>query len=138
MKSFKEFLKERLSSVQQTEQLKLGDEYEGGVIGGITEKGEYIIVAPKKYTNTIMNYKSAKAYCADLTIEGYSDWRLPTKKEGGGVLQDNWDVWTDGVHHFWTSTSASSSKIYVFSAIVLYAEKPSEYGVYVLPIRISK
>ena len=38
----------------------------------------------KKYT-----WKKAKKYCQDLTLDGYSDWRLPNRKELEKLLTKN-------------------------------------------------
>ena len=56
----------------------------------------------KEYT-----WKEAKEYCQDLTLGGYSDWRLPTRAELNKIsnikmyekFDDNYDKWFDKNKH---------------------------------------
>jgi tetratricopeptide (TPR) repeat protein len=48
-------------------------------------------------TSHSMNYQSAVAYCADLRLAGYSDWRLPTIAELD-MVTTNRSYTTTGIH----------------------------------------
>jgi hypothetical protein len=67
-----------------------------------------------------VNWNQAIAYCANLRLGGYTDWRLPTIEE----LQGIYDVNASEKHvkgnlnlsskYFWSSTPASSKAWFFF------------------------
>lgn len=87
MKSFKEFLKERLSSVKPSV-ISIGTEMEGGVVAGETEWNEYIIVAPKKY-EIMGDFHTAQTYCKSIEIDNTKGWKLGDISEMGVVIDNN-------------------------------------------------
>ena len=51
-----------------------------------------------------INWNQAIAYCSNLRLGGYSDWRLPTIDELQGIYDPSIDVpgqWTDGDAVIW-------------------------------------
>ena len=104
-----------------------------------TYGGQTYRVAPQ--APTAMTWNNANSYCNNLTLYGYSDWRLPTLVELGTAFSS---IGSEilGVGTFWSSdgeSSASSPSHMVYSTYEnmgthfhLYDD---EREVYVIPIR---
>jgi WD40 repeat protein len=60
--------------------LKIGDAYAGGVIFSLDKSGKHGLVCVL-YVDGELNWSDAMKVCNDLTLEGYTDWRLPTIEE---------------------------------------------------------
>lgn len=109
MKTFKEFLNERLSSISPTK-VGLGDEYEGGIVGGFMNNKAIIVSHQTKK----LNWNDATKYCSELAIDGHSDWRLPTLKEAK-KLQEEHEKWKMAFGNHWTKSNMGGTlKYFVF------------------------
>ena len=75
--------------------------------------------------NTVLDWNAFVTFCRNLTVGGYSDWRVPSKEELDGVLYPNqfvlgmmngtfWSSESDmdnaGCQHFFTGAQAWCSK----------------------------
>ena len=58
----------------------VGDNYQGGIIFWLDGNGGGLIAAPNDQASQV-DWNSAIANCANLTIGTYSDWFLPSKDE---------------------------------------------------------
>lgn len=73
-----------------------------------------------------MTFESAETYCQNLTLGGYSDWRLPTAQEAFSILNHDWQnppldpsvFPNSGAEYWWTSERqvGNSSKVWVTNA----------------------
>lgn len=91
-------------------------------------------VAPNA-NNTLM-WADANAYCNNLTLHGYSDWKLPTKEELLQMYNDRISIggFVDG--RYWSSTSSGSNTHYLVSfRNGSVSEDTDSYYYYVRPIR---
>ncbi len=98
-------------------------------ISGLTWSESYP-VSGSASTSTTLNWSSALQFCDNLTFGGFSDWRLPTQKEGSdaynhglrglgyngtgtiratGSLDNNNDFIANVDGNFWTSTTDSGN-----------------------------
>jgi len=85
--------------------LAIGDTYAGGIVFYLNGKGGGLVAAPSDQSGST-NWDSAKKLCEDLVLNGFSDWRLPTKnelsrmytnlkKKGRGGFGSTW-YWSSG------------------------------------------
>lgn len=91
-------------------------------------------VAPNA-NNTLM-WADANAYCNNLTLHGYSDWKLPTKEELLQMYNDRNSIggFVDG--RYWSSTSSGSNTHYLVSfSYGSVSEGTDSHYYYVRPIR---
>jgi hypothetical protein len=65
----------------------------------------------KEVGDSNLNYDEAKAYCQDLEVDGFTDWRLPTLREyytivdltqNRPALKNGFEIRDDG--RYWTAT----------------------------------
>jgi len=65
----------------------------------------------KEVGDSNLNYDEAKAYCQDLKVDGFTDWRLPTLREiytiidltqNRPALKNGFEIRDDG--RYWTAT----------------------------------
>ena len=113
--------------------LAIGDTYQGGLIFYLDDNGEHgLVMAPSDQSNGIHWYNGSYTYtgtsgggmentykiigsqgnegsyaaklCADLTLEGYSDWYLPSKHELNLMyLHLSWSFYHA---YYWTSSES--------------------------------
>lgn len=79
----------------------------GGVV--ISENnGHGVVVATKDLANP-MEYNQSKSACADLVLNGFDNWRLPTKTELN-LLYENRNIigGFDVSYVYWSSTTDGS------------------------------
>ena len=67
-------------------------------------------VAPP--VNTTMTWPNANSYCNDLTLYGYSDWRLPSKDELLQMYRDRNTIGGFGDNYWWSNTFSHSDSYY--------------------------
>ena len=91
-------------------------------------------VAPN--ANNTLNWPDADTYCNNLTLYGYSDWRLPTKEELLQMYNDRESIGDFGANWYWSSTQYSSD---CYWAVYFWNGSTDYYGYYydlhVRPIR---
>ena len=56
-----------------------------------------------------MDWESAKTKCDNLVLNGFSDWRLPTKEELNILYQNKDAIGMDSFAVYWSSTVNSDS-----------------------------
>lgn len=69
-----------------------------------------------------MNWKSAIKYCDELSLDGYSDWRLPNLNELNSIVNDSKsspaiDIAFENIalNGYWSSTSFASYTHYAWT-----------------------
>ena len=84
----------------------IGQETRGGTYVG-DRNGYRIIVARVHNEQNVTTWSNGKDWCAALSLNGYSDWSMPTKEEL--ALMDPFsDLLGLAGHNFWSSTEASA------------------------------
>lgn len=74
----------------------------GGYI--VYEKDGHGLIAAPKDLSGMLNYEEAKKACEDLVLNGFSDWRLPTKKELNQLYQNKDIVGGFDNIYYWSAT----------------------------------
>lgn len=106
--------------------------------------GQTYRVAPA--APTTMTWSNANSYCNNLTLYGYSDWRLPTSGELGFAMNNSSAFW--GGMSFWSSIQCDFGDAQVYGATGHEAIMKSYSGVtiscpidddlrYVRPVRVE-
>ena len=67
--------------------LKIGQEFAGGIIAYFDETGRYVGIVSKEDLPVKMNLKQALAACRRYNMEGYTDWFMPDRYELSIVFQ---------------------------------------------------
>ena len=112
----------------------------GGFV--VYEKNGHGLVTAIKTAESHFNWWSAKAYCDELILNGYSDWHLPSRKEIRAGKEEIWlidqqCISADQIHilrldYYWTSNRAGPGYARTFNSLdrnTMSAEKTSEYYV---------
>ncbi len=96
-------------------------------------------VAPE--ANNVLNWPDADAYCNNLTLYGYTDWRLPTKEELLQMYNDRNNIGDFGPFEYWSGTQDSNYNLQYYWTVDFANGFPFseyEYCVYhVRPIRLE-
>ena len=116
-----EFSRKELASYFNSEELMvhygvgIGDFYQGGIVFEIDSSGKHGKVVSKKDIGNF-DFSTAKRRCEGLTLNGYTDWRLPTLKEFELININKTNAWGLGKKGFWTSTCVWDCKYhYIFA-----------------------
>ncbi|TMI63702.1 MAG: DUF1566 domain-containing protein [Bacteroidetes bacterium] len=98
--------KKNLTDFLELKKTSIGSKYQGGIVFQWTDSaGKKGVIAAEKDLPGTYNWKDAYAACQQLTLNGYSDWRLPTREEIG-VLYAN-RIFVGGFERgfYWSETS---------------------------------
>ncbi len=102
---------------------------------GLIWQDNQAVVTSKKPIVTQANYKAknytdtwgdtATSYCRKLTLEGYSDWRLPTKTELEALYLSKEDLKYVSFDYYWSSSNYGNYQwsVYFGNGRVQYANK---------------
>jgi len=80
-----------------------------------TEKEKEVYDKSKEY-GKVLKWKHAVEYCQSLVLNGYDDWRLPSKKELIGLYKNKKQLKNVASYYYWSATtnvSDSSDAWYV-------------------------
>ena len=126
-------------SFAQTETLKVGQKYQGGIIAHINSDGKTgLIVAEKWFANK--NWVDAQLSCKTLSMNGFDDWRLPNTTELQYIF-DN--IYLEGIQEFggktkyWSISEGSytnQAKCFDFSNREYYSYS-KDAKLYAIPVR---
>jgi len=61
--------------------LKIGDEFQGGIIVYVDETNEHGLIVSKQDLSATADWNEAIQYCIDYNAGGFDDWYLPTIEE---------------------------------------------------------
>jgi len=92
--------------------LKIGDEYAGGIVFYLYPGADChgLVCAPNDQAKNI-EWSQANALCKSLTLNNYSDWRLPTKYELNQMYLNlhQAGLCCFGSNSYWSSTEGSNN-----------------------------
>lgn len=103
-----------------------------------TFNGQTYRVAPPATNN--MTWSNANNYCNNLTLYGYTDWRLPTKNELLQMYEDRNSIGGFGAGGYWwciDSYGAGGAYYVNFSNGQVGSSYDGSYHYYVRPIRVE-
>jgi hypothetical protein len=87
-----------------TPKLKIGQDFQGGRIAYLDDSGIHgWVVTISDVTNEAVYWDIANKTCKELTLDGYSNWRLPSREELKMILKHKKLF---GMHsEYWSSTN---------------------------------
>ena len=101
-----------------------------------TYNGNTYKVAPE--ANNTLTWFDAPSYCNNLTLCGYSDWRLPTKNELMQMYNDRNSIGGFSDTYYWSSSKQGTNSYYAVNFYNGAVEYHNGYQAFhVRPIRID-
>jgi hypothetical protein len=99
-------------NLQELKKTVIGAEYEGGIVFYWNDKtGKHGLIAAETDLGEF-NWQQAKDTCAHLTLNGHSDWRLPTDDELGALYANRNVVGGFELAIYWSSTEYNELKAF--------------------------
>lgn len=95
-------------------------------------------VAPD--ANNCLTWGDADRYCRNLTLYGYTDWRLPTLEELLQMYNDRMSIGDFYSSEYWSSNVLASNSDYHYAVLFGNGSRGTDYNnyrLYVRPIRIE-
>ncbi len=102
-------------NLQELKKTVIGAKYEGGIVFYWNDKtGKHGLIAAENDLGEF-NWQQAKDTCANLSLNGYSDWRLPTDDELDALYANRNVVGGFALALYWTSTEFTEYKAFCHS-----------------------
>jgi hypothetical protein len=107
--------------------MKIGDQHQGGIIFYLDESGEHGLIAAKtdiqlknrfsgEMESAWITHDEALEAILNLEVEGYKDWRLPSRAELKMMLNlkeliggFNFSIFFTNTAHYWTSEKVNKN-----------------------------
>lgn len=90
---------------QESKGLKVGQKFEGGIIGFFSESGEYVGIVAESDLPEKMNYDQAKISLEKFNSNGYTDWSLPDHNEMRVICNNISDIGNFNNDNYWVGGS---------------------------------
>lgn len=125
----------------------IGDSYQGGIFTYLLQASDpgydanvtHGIIAAPSDQSTGANWNGAVDICANLDLNGYNDWYLPSKDELNKLYQNKAAVGGFASANYWSSTEYYNSNLYAWKQSFLngaqFHSSKSDYPGYVRAIR---
>lgn len=100
------------NNLQELKKTVIGAKYEGGIVFYWSDRtGKHGLIAAETDLGEF-NWLQAKDTCAHLSLNGYSDWRLPTDDELGALYANRNVVGGFELSLYWSSTEFNEVKAF--------------------------
>ena len=99
-------------NLQELKKTVIGAKYEGGIVFYWSDNtGKHGLIAAENDLGEF-NWQQAKDTCAHLSLNGYSDWRLPTEDELGALYANRNVVGGFALTLYWSSSGVNQYKAF--------------------------
>lgn len=113
-----------LYNFQELKKTSIGSKYQGGIVFQWTDStGKHGVVAAEKDLPGTYNWENAYAACEALTINGYNDWRLPTREEIGVLYANRIFVGGFESDYYWSLSSYEGESYNAFFQSFKYGDR---------------
>ena len=100
------------NNLQELKKTVIGAKYEGGIVFYWNDKtGKHGLIAAEADLGEF-NWHQAKDTCANLSLNGYSDWRLPTEDELGALYVNRNVIGGFELALYWSSSEVNQAKAF--------------------------
>ena len=100
------------NNLQELKKTVIGANYQGGIVFYWNDKtGKHGLIAAENDLGEF-SWQQAKDTCANLSLNGYSDWRLPTDDELGALYANRNVVGGFTLALYWSSSEFSEYKAF--------------------------
>jgi len=103
---------DNFNNLQELKKTMVGAKYQGGVVFYWSDRtGKHGLIAAETDLGDF-NWQQAKDTCANLDLNGYSDWRLPTEDELGALYANRNVVGGFDLAIYWSSSEFNDVKAF--------------------------
>jgi Protein of unknown function (DUF1566) len=100
------------NNLQELKKTVIGAEYEGGIVFYWNDKtGKHGLIAAENDLGEF-NWQQAKDTCANLSLNGYTDWRLPSDDELGSLYANRNVIGGFKLALYWSSAELNAVKAF--------------------------
>lgn len=108
--------------------MKIGVRSYGGIIAAVNDN--HLLIVAESIFDAPYTHKGGTARCSELTVNGYSDWRLPSPAEARLIVQ----VFPLNGIEIWTSDKYNYNAYWCYDGST-FSQVKQDYARHVLPVR---
>ena len=94
--------------------------------GTVIDKDTGLVWQQNDSVNSMV-WSASVAYCNQLSLAGFTDWRLPTVNEGIMFIDYDTNIFPNSSNHYWTGTTVASNADIAYYLAVSGGPQPNGF-----------